>query len=310
MLTPSQCERTDVVLVSPRNPLNIGAAARAMANFGFQRLSIVAPFAANWMEAKSAVGAPGLLRDAKVYETLAEAISHCTLVLGTGSLDRRKPEQVILDLPEAARQVRQTLAPENPANRIALLFGSEKHGLTTEDLSWCHALIVIETAEAQPSMNLGQAVAVCLYEISRTASETKTANEPVIQKINGSESSQLDEKTRQESFVKGHDFSHADKINQINRASAPGPSSFASNQLCQQPEGSEHPNSGQLDRLANLIEETMDAVNYTTRGMRSANGDALRVLLRRLMPNEADLRRMMGLFRRILWQLRRQRSQN
>ena len=66
----------------------------------------------------------------------------------------------------------------------------------------------------------------------------------------------------------------------------------------------------QLDRLAGLIEETMEAVNYTTRGMRSANGDALRVLLHRLMPNEADLRRMMGLFRRILWQLRRHRSQN
>ena len=260
MLTPAQCDRVDVVLVSPRNPLNIGAAARAMANFGFQRLSIVAPFAVNWMEAKSAVGAPDLLRDAKVYETLAEAVSHCTLILGTGSLDRRKPEQAILDLPEAARQVRQALTSDTPASRIALLFGSEKHGLTTEDLSWCHALIVIETADAQPSMNLGQAVAVCLYEISRTASETKTANEPVtlLQKIKGSES----------------------------------------------------PNSDQLDRLAGLIEETMEAVNYTTRGMRSANGDALRVLLRRLMPNEADLCRMMGLFRRILWQLRRPRGQN
>ncbi len=250
----------DVVLVSPRNPLNIGAAARAMANFGFQRLSIVAPFAVNWMEAKSAVGAPGLLRDARVYETLAEAVSHCTLVLGTGSLDRRKPEQAILDLPEAAHQVRQALAPENPGSRIALLFGSEKHGLTTEDLSWCHALIVIETADAQPSMNLGQAVAVCLYEISRTAPETGISSD--------------------------------------------------SNSLVQKINGAEHPDSGQLDRLAGLIEETMEAVNYTTRGMRSANGDALRVLLHRLMPNEADLRRMMGLFRRILWQLRRHRSQN
>src|SRR6202035_2813027 len=59
------------------------------------------------------------------------------------------------------------LAPEAGSGRIALLFGSEKHGLTTEDLSWCHALIVIDTHRDQPSMNLGQAVAVCLYEISR-----------------------------------------------------------------------------------------------------------------------------------------------
>src|SRR5271170_4648424 len=141
-----------------------------MANFGFKRLSIVAPFAVNWMEAKSAVGAPDLLREAKVYATLAEAVAHCTLVLGTGSLDRRRPVQAILDLPEAASKIRENLLPQptgpNP-NHIALVFGSEKHGLTSDDLSWCHAITVIETCEAQPSMNLGQAVAVCLYEISR-----------------------------------------------------------------------------------------------------------------------------------------------
>ena len=271
MLTPAQCDRVDVVLVSPRNPLNIGAAARAMANFGFQRLSIVAPFAVNWMEAKSAVGAPDLLRDAKVFDTLAEAVSHCTFVLGTGSLDRRRPVQAILGLPEAATKIRTALASAEepgapglasetwvPANsqrpstpRIALVFGSEKHGLTSDDLSWCHALIVIETCDAQPSMNLGQAVAVCLYEISR---------DPVSENTSKTNSSKME---------------------------------------------TPQPDSGQLDRLAGLIEETMEAVNYSTRGMRSANGEALRVLLRRLMPNEADLRRMMGLFRRILWQIRR-----
>jgi len=252
LLAPAQCDRVDVVLASPRNPLNIGAAARAMANFGFQHLSIVAPFAQNWMEAKSAVGAPGLLRDAKVYETLAEAIAHATLVLGTGSLDRRRPVQAILGLPEAATRIQTALAESSPhLSRIALVFGSEKHGLTSDDLSWCHALIAIETCEAQPSMNLGQAVAVCLYEISRTpATPTEVS-------------------------------STSENSPQI------------------------RPDTAQLDRLAALIEETMEAVNYSTRGVRSANGEALRVLLRRLMPNEPDLRRMMGLFRRILWQLGR-----
>jgi TrmH family RNA methyltransferase len=249
LLTPEQCDRLDVVLVSPRNPLNIGAAARAMANFGFHRLSIVAPFAQNWMEAKSAVGAPDLLREAKVYDTLAEAVAHCTLVIGTGSLDRRKPVQATLDLPDAANQLRQAIESSNNASHAALIFGSEKHGLTADDLSWCHAIAVIETSEDQPSMNLGQSVAVCLYEISRQPQQ----HTPV-QKINSAE---------------------------------------------------HHPGSGQLDRLAELIEETMEQANYATRGMRSANGEALRVLLRRLMPNDADLRRMMGLFRRILWQLRR-----
>ena len=262
-----------MVLVSPRNPLNIGAAARAMANFGFRRLSIVAPFATNWTEAKSAVGAPDLLREAKVFTTLAEAVAHCTLVLGTGSLDRRKPEQAILALPEAAAQIRQSLAsPDNsqpgPAaqsrtqSRIALLFGSEKHGLTSEDLSWCHAIVVIDTCEAQPSMNLGQAVAVCLYEISRSAA--------------------------------AHEH----------------PTSALHPRRWDGTQNSENPDSEQLDRLAELIEETMAGVNYATRGMRSSNGEALRVLLRRLMPNDADLRRMMGLFRRILWQLRRQSNKD
>jgi len=262
LLTPDQAERLEVLLVSPRNPLNIGAAARAMANFGFRNLTIVAPFAHNWMEAKSAVGAPDLLRDARVCDTLAEAVAQCNLVIGTGSLDRRRPEQAILSLPQAAAQIRSALhatpdltkgtgfSPD--IQRAALLFGSEKHGLTTEDLSWCHAITVIDTADAQPSMNLGQAVAVCLYEISRLPD---SGSSPVI-------------------------------------SAPPAPSDRG------------QPTSEQLDRLAQLVEETMESVNYATRGMRSANGEALRVLLRRLMPQDADLRRIMGLFRRILWQLR------
>jgi len=253
LLTPAKADRLEVLLVSPRNPLNIGAAARAMANFGFRHLTIVAPFAHNWMEAKSAVGAPDLLREARVCETLAEAVANCTLVVGTGSLDRRRPEQAILTLPQAAAQVRHAIGTETEGSRVALLFGSEKHGLTASDLSWCHALAVIDTADAQPSMNLGQAVAVCLYEISRLPDS----------------------------------------------GSAILPPESASIPICRQPT-SEH-----LDRLAQLVEETMEAVNYATRGMRSANGEALRILLRRLMPQDADLRRIMGLFRRILWQLRK-----
>ncbi len=262
MLTPSQAERVDVVLVRPRNPLNIGAAARAMANFGLERLAIVAPFAVNWAEAKSAVGAPELLREARVFDTLAEAIGGCKLVIGTGSLDRRRPEQRALALPEAALWLRRALDSQPAGSsattgfaqpRVALVFGSEKHGLTAEDLSWCHAIAVIETADQQPSMNLGQAVAVCLYELSRG---TDSAFSPL---------SPLD-----------------------------GFPLRTSGQL---------PSSEQLERLAELVEATMEQANYATRGLRSANGEALRILLRRLMPNDADLRRMMGLFRRILWRL-------
>jgi tRNA/rRNA methyltransferase len=166
LLPEDQHERLEVVLVSPRNPLNIGAAARAMANFGFLRLTVVAPFAPHWREARSAVGAPELLKDARETATLAEAVAGCTLVLGTGSLTYRKAEQAVVQLPQLAAPVRQELGR---GGRVAVVFGPEKHGLTREDLSYCHVLVEIPTDVRQPSMNLGQAVAVCLYELAARA---------------------------------------------------------------------------------------------------------------------------------------------
>ena len=153
-----------MVLVSPRNPLNIGAVARAMANFGFSHLSVVKPYEPHWREARSAVGAPELLANARETETLAEAVKECKLVLGTGTLTHRKPEQPVLRLDELAPQVTRELSED--AGRVALIFGPEKHGLTREDLSWCHHLVEIPTDSGQPSMNLGQAAAVCLYELA------------------------------------------------------------------------------------------------------------------------------------------------
>ncbi|MGA2755385.1 MAG: RNA methyltransferase [Terracidiphilus sp.] len=170
MPSDSQRGQIQVVLVSPRNPLNIGAAARAMANFGFARLSVVAPYEAHWREAKSAVGASNLLQKAKCAERLADAVRDCTLVVGTGSLEHRKPEQPVIPLPELAPRLRQEI---ERGGRVALVFGSEKRGLTQEDLAHCHLLAVIPTDLAQPSMNLGQAVAVCLYEIASRINETK-----------------------------------------------------------------------------------------------------------------------------------------
>jgi len=163
LLTDSQRDRIEVVLVSPRNPLNIGASARAMANFGFSHLTVVAPYEAHWREAQSAVGAEELLQNAKRTESLEEAITDCTLVIGTGTITRRKAEQPVVPLPELGERVGAELAR---GGRVALVFGSEKRGLTGDDLSHCHLLTVIPTHAAQPSMNLGQAVAVCLYELA------------------------------------------------------------------------------------------------------------------------------------------------
>ena len=144
-------------------------------------------------------------------------------------------------LPERAAVLAPKLGFES---RVALVFGPEKHGLTRDDLSYCHALIEIPTDPRQPSMNLGQAVAVCLYELSRQ----------IVPSSPGAEV---------------------------------GPDS----------------NSGTLDRLAGLIEETMVAAGYSPRAMRPANRHDLRLLLRRLAPSSLDTRRMLGLFRRVLYRL-------
>jgi TrmH family RNA methyltransferase len=172
LLPETQRDRIEVVLVSPRNPLNIGAAARAMANFGFARLTVVAPFEAHWREAKSAVGSPEVLQSARETATLAEAVAACSLVIGTGTLTYRKPEQPVVSLPQLAPIVEQEL---QSGGCIAIVFGPEKHGLTREDLSFCHWLVEIPTDARQPSMNLGQAVAVCLYELTRGIENEKNA---------------------------------------------------------------------------------------------------------------------------------------
>ena len=159
----SQLDNLRVVLANPRNPLNIGAAARAMSNFGFFHLCVVNPFELAFREARSAVGASPLLARAEEFKSLAEAVADCTLVVGTTSVGRRDPQHPVKRLEEGAPLIRRRLAN----SRVALLFGSEKRGLSNEDLSHCHWLLRIPTREDHRSMNLGQAVAVCLYELAR-----------------------------------------------------------------------------------------------------------------------------------------------
>lgn len=166
---PTHLDHLRVVLVSTRNPLNIGAAARALSNFGCPHLRLVQPFEASFREARSAVGAADILRSAREFPTVADAVADCTLVIGTTAGRNRQLQQPLRPLPDAARLIRSRLSSQP----VALLFGSEKRGLSTDDLAYCHWLLRIPTREAHPSMNLGQAVAVCLYELSRVAAPAK-----------------------------------------------------------------------------------------------------------------------------------------
>lgn len=154
------------MLVATRNPLNIGAAARAMSNFGFPRLRVVNPYDVAFREARSAVGAAELVKHAEEYSSVADAVADCTLVVGTTAMQHRELQHPLRILSAAAPLIRRHLNSKN--GRVALLFGSEKRGLSNEDLSHCHWLLRIPTREAHRSMNLAQAVAVCLYELVRS----------------------------------------------------------------------------------------------------------------------------------------------
>ncbi len=162
-----------VVLVSPRNPLNIGAAARAMSNFGFSELRLVNPYHVAFREARSAVKAHAVLEQAREYSTVAEAVADCALVVGTTAIGPRVLEHSLRRLEYGGKLIAKELA--TAPTQVALLFGSEKFGLSNEDMSHCHWLMRIPTREEHGSMNLGQAVAVCLYEIIRSPAAAKTA---------------------------------------------------------------------------------------------------------------------------------------
>ena len=161
----SPLDQLVVVLVSTRNPLNIGAAARAMSNFGVSQLRVVNPYELAFREAKSAVGAADLMRHAEEFSSVAEAVADCALVVGTTAARDRQLDHPLKQLQHGAAVIRRKMR----VGKVALLFGSEKRGLSNEDFSHCDCLMRIPTDSRQPSMNLGQAVAVCLYEISRAA---------------------------------------------------------------------------------------------------------------------------------------------
>ena len=151
-----------VVLVRPRDPNNIGAAARAMANFGLADLRVVEPFAVAWREAVSAVGAEDIMQQAKQYDTLDAALADTVFSLAATALRNRRLEQEIITLPTLNKRLESA-----PEGNIALVFGNEKTGLSGEDIERCSSVLNIPTVSKQPSINLAQAVILTCYELSR-----------------------------------------------------------------------------------------------------------------------------------------------
>jgi TrmH family RNA methyltransferase len=167
-MPPEDQDRVIVVLVRARNPSNIGAAARAIHDLGFRHLRIVNDFPVPFQAARSAVDASSILETAQEFPTVAAAIADCHFILGTTAVGERVLEHPLHPLPQAVPLIAARLAAY-PTTRVAILFGSEKTGLSNDELSHCHALLTIPMNQAGPrhlSMNLGQAVAVILYAIA------------------------------------------------------------------------------------------------------------------------------------------------
>jgi tRNA/rRNA methyltransferase len=163
-------DRVVVVLVRARNPNNIGAVARAMHDFGFRHLRVVSDYGVPFESARSAVDASEVLARAAAFGNVADAVADCTLVVGTTAVGERALQHPLYVLPTAAGLIGAELGRDG--GRVAVLFGSEKTGLSNDELSHCHWLLTIPMERydevRHPSMNLGQAVAVCLYELVRS----------------------------------------------------------------------------------------------------------------------------------------------
>lgn len=257
MLNEAERERVCVVLVRARNSSNIGAAARAMRDFGFANLRVVNEFTPPFEAAKSAVDASQVMAGARMYASVADAVADCTLVIGTTAVGERRLEHELLELPAAGARIvstfRQSSSPDE-ATRIAILFGSEKTGLSNEELSFCHWLLTIPmhqvAGERHVSMNLGQAVAVCLYELVR-GPETDSAIAPA-------ESGAAE--------------------------TAPADSAL-------------------LERITALLNQVLEATEYTRRHAANSEPAQVRRLVRRIGMDAVDAPIWMGILRQIAWKL-------
>lgn len=153
-----------VVLVSPKTPGNIGSAARAMLNMGASDLRLVAP-RCNPLDAQAvamAVHAADLLRGARVYPTLREALADRDLSVGTSARLRS-------DLP-APRHPAQVRPLVREASAPALVFGPEETGLINSDLEQCQVTVRVPTGD-YASLNLAQAVLLVCYEFLQAQDE-------------------------------------------------------------------------------------------------------------------------------------------
>ena len=154
-------DNIDIVLVHTTHSGNIGGVARAMKNMGLHRMTLVSPLEFPEPEATwRAASAADVLGNARIVDTLEEAIADCQFVVGTSARERRIPWPV-----QDARRCAERIASHSSNERVAVLFGREDRGLLNEELERCHLHCHIPSHEAYASLNLAMAVQIVAYEL-------------------------------------------------------------------------------------------------------------------------------------------------
>ncbi len=162
----ARLENIAVILVKPMYSENIGSAARACANFGISQLILVNPEEINYEKAKAMATRTGMhvLERMKIFPELSVALEEFNYVVGTTArLGRRR---MVYYTP---KELAPYICELSINNKIAILFGNERLGLSNEDLSYCDKVITIPTTQ-NASLNIAQAVVIILYEIFQQAS--------------------------------------------------------------------------------------------------------------------------------------------
>ncbi len=166
-----------VILVRPQGPINIGAVCRVMMNFGCSRLRLVSPCEAyKSLEAKKmALSAFHILEQARIYDTLEEALSDVNAAYGTTRRFGKYRKGFLTPSSAGAR-----IEAQKRDHHSALVMGPEDTGLETKDLDLCQYFITIPTHDGYPSMNLSHALAVLLYEAALNSNAGKNFHDPEI----------------------------------------------------------------------------------------------------------------------------------
>lgn len=150
-----------IVLVQTTHPGNIGGVARAMKNMGLSRLALVQPkiFPSEEADARSS-GATEILQNAEIFDSLQDAVSESSLVIGTSARSRHIPWPLV-----SPREMSSVIAAVNESAEVSIVFGREDRGLTNEELHLCHLHVHIPTDPSFSSLNIAAAVQVIAYEL-------------------------------------------------------------------------------------------------------------------------------------------------